>query len=88
MANGKQKIWVSDIIGEDYKKWHNEFVVLDCGTACGKTFFCVRKLGKYAALKGRNILYLCNLYIPTTESRLHGVLVHAFRSFSALFPVW
>lgn len=60
LANGKQKIWVSDLIGEDYKKWHNEFVILDCGTACGKTFFCVRKLGKYAAYKGKKILYLCN----------------------------
>lgn len=39
MANGKQKIWVSDLIGEDYKRWHNEFVILDCGTACGKTYF-------------------------------------------------
>ena len=60
MANGKQKIWVSDLIGEDYKRWHNEFVILDCGTACGKTYFCIRKLGKYAATKKRKILYLCN----------------------------
>lgn len=60
MANGKQKIWVSDLIGEDYKRWHNEFVILDCGTACGKTYFCIRKLGKYAAIKKRRILYLCN----------------------------
>lgn len=60
LANGKQKIWVSDLIGDDYKKWHNEFVILDCGTACGKTFFCVRKLGKYAAYKNKKILYLCN----------------------------
>jgi|GEM_PF-1083235 len=60
MANGKQKIWVSDLIGEDYKKWHNEFVILDCGTACGKTYFCIRRLGKYAATKKRRILYLCN----------------------------
>ena len=60
MANGKQKIWVSDLIGEDYKRWHNEFVILDCGTACGKTYFCIRKLGKYASIKKRRILYLCN----------------------------
>lgn len=60
MANGKQKIWVSDLIGEDYKRWHNEFVILDCGTACGKTYFCIRRLGKYAATKKRKILYLCN----------------------------
>ena len=58
LANSRQnKKWVSDIVGDDYKNWHNEFVILDCGTACGKTYFCVRKLGKYAASKDRNILY-------------------------------
>lgn len=60
MANGKQKIWVSNLIGDDYKKWNNEFIVLDCGTACGKTHFCVKKLGKFAASKNKRILYLCN----------------------------
>lgn len=45
MANGKQKIWVSDLIGNDFKRWNNEFVILDCGTACGKTYFCIRVLG-------------------------------------------
>ena len=29
MANGKQKIWVSDLIGNDFKRWNNEFVILD-----------------------------------------------------------
>lgn len=82
MTNGsKRKIWVSDIIGEDYKKWHNEFVILDCGTACGKTFFCVRKLGKYASIKSRNILYLCNrrklrnqTYRQVRELNLQGTI--------------
>ena len=38
LANGKQnKKWVSDVIGNDYKKWSNEFVVLDCGTGSGKS---------------------------------------------------
>lgn len=61
MTNGnKKKIWVSDIIGDDYKKWKDEFVVLDCGTGCGKTFFCINRLGKYARSKNRKILYLCN----------------------------
>ena len=40
----------------------------------------------YQALKGA--LGLRPVYIPTTESRLHGVLAHAFRSSSAFFPVW
>ena len=38
--------------------------------------------------RGDSKRQLQQVYIPTTESRLHGVLVHAFRSFSALFPVW
>lgn len=59
MANGKQK-WVSDIIGTDYKRWKNEFIVLDCGTGCGKTYFCLRVLGKYAKQSDKQILYLCN----------------------------
>lgn len=60
MANGKQKIWVSDLIGDDFKRWNNEFVILDCGTACGKTYFCINRLGKYAANKKKKLLYLCN----------------------------
>lgn len=61
MTNGsKRKIWVSDIIGEDYKKWKNEYVVLDCGTGCGKSFFCIKVLGAYAKKQNKKILYLCN----------------------------
>ena len=60
MANGRQKMYVSELIGEDYKKWSNEFVVLDCGTGCGKTYFCVNILGKYAKYNKKTILYLCN----------------------------
>lgn len=60
MANGKQKIWVSKIIGDDYKKWEKEFVVLDCGTGCGKSYFALHILGKYAKKEKKRILYLCN----------------------------
>lgn len=59
LANGKQK-WISDIIGESYKKWKNEFVILDCGTGSGKSYFCIRVLGSYAQEAGKKILYLCN----------------------------
>lgn len=59
MANGKQK-WVSEIIGDDYKKWKDEFVVLDCGTGSGKSYFALHILGKYAMKQKRKILYLCN----------------------------
>ena len=59
MASSK-RVWVSTLIGEDYKKWKEEFVVLDCGTGCGKTYFCFFLLGKYAECRQKHILYLCN----------------------------
>lgn len=59
LANGKQK-WVSNIIGTDYKNWKNEFVILDCGTGSGKTYFCLHILGIYAKNQNKKILYLCN----------------------------
>ena len=59
MASSK-RVWVSTLIGEDYKKWKEEFVVLDCGTGCGKTYFCINILGKYAECRQKHILYLCN----------------------------
>lgn len=59
LANGKQ-IWVSNIIGNDYKEWKNEFVVLDCGTGCGKSYFALHVLGNYAKKQKKRILYLCN----------------------------
>lgn len=60
MANGRQKIWVSDIVGDDYKKWKNEFVIFDCATGSGKSYFALHVLGNYASKRGKRILYLCN----------------------------
>ena len=45
---------------EVYKLWKNEFVVLDCGTGCGKTYFSLHVLGNYAKKQKKKILYLCN----------------------------
>lgn len=59
LAKGKQK-WVTTIIGADYKSWKNEFVILDCGTGCGKSYFCIHILGDYAENQKKKILYLCN----------------------------
>ncbi len=59
MAKGEQK-WVSDLIGIDYKRWRDEFIVLDCGTGCGKSYFCLQVLGEHARQEGKQILYLCN----------------------------
>lgn len=60
MSNSSQKIWVTDIVGNNYKKWKNEFIVLDCGTGSGKTHFCLYVLGNYAKVRKKKILYLCN----------------------------
>lgn len=60
LSNSSQRIWVSNIIGTDYKRWKNEFVILDCGTGCGKSYFCLHILGSYAKSQKKKILYLCN----------------------------
>ena len=56
----RNKVWISDLIGEDYKNWKNEFIVLDAGTGCGKTYFSLNVLGRYALHEHKKILYLCN----------------------------
>jgi hypothetical protein len=56
----KDKIYLSDIIGDEYKEWNNEKVILDCGTGRGKTYFILNKLCLYALDKGKSVLYLCN----------------------------
>lgn len=40
-------VWVSDIIGEDFKSWENGRVILDCGTGRGKNEFIIKKLARY-----------------------------------------
>lgn len=52
--------YISDLIGDEYKKWKNESVVFDAGTASGKTYFTLNVLSKYAKLTGKRMLYLCN----------------------------
>lgn len=82
MTNGsKKKLWVSELIGNDYKNWNNEFVILDCGTGCGKSYFCVHVLGNYAKLQRKKILYLCNrrklrnqIYDDVKRSGLRNVI--------------
>lgn len=80
MANGKQN-YVSDLIGEDYKKWNNEFIILDCDTGTGKTYFSIEVLGRYAQENNKTILYLCNrrelreqVYKATRDANLLGVI--------------
>ena len=56
----EKRIWISDLIGERYKTWSNEAIILDAGTGCGKTTFCIEILVDYAKSVGKTVLYLCN----------------------------
>lgn len=56
----KSKVWLSDLVGEDYKRWNKESIIFNCGTGCGKTTFVVKILTPYAKQQGKRILYLCN----------------------------
>lgn len=56
----KSRKWISDIIGDQYKEWKNEYIALDAGTGCGKSYFCINVLGDYAQKFGDRILYLTN----------------------------
>lgn len=54
------RTYVSDLVGEEYKSWDNESIILDCGTGTGKTKFILSVLAKYAYVHNKNMLYLCN----------------------------
>jgi hypothetical protein len=54
------KKYLSDIIGDEYKAWNKEQVILDCGTGRGKTHFVLNKLCLHALKEGKFVLYLCN----------------------------
>lgn len=56
----KERIYVSDVVGDEYKSWNNESIILDCGTGTGKTTFILKDLAKYAFSNNNNMLYLCN----------------------------
>lgn len=55
-----KKLYLSDIIGDAYKSWNNEKVILDCGTGRGKTYFIINALCLYALENNKSVLYLCN----------------------------
>ena len=56
----KNRLFFSDIIGEKYRLWNKEFVILDGGTGSGKTYFIQHILIPYAEKLRKSILYLCN----------------------------
>lgn len=55
-----KRIWVSDVIGEDYKTWKNEFILMGFGTGRGKTTFSLDVYCPWLISQGKTILYLCN----------------------------
>lgn len=73
LAPIEPKLYVSDLVGDDYKSWGNGRVILDCGTGRGKNEFIIKKLtswlvnGFLSGEKQRRILYLCPLNSLHTE---------------------
>lgn len=61
MANSsKKKTWVSELIGNDYKKWNGRIILLACGTGRGKTTFALGTYCKFLLAEGKSVIYLCN----------------------------
>lgn len=53
--------YVSETIGDDYKKWSaGDKVLISQGTGSGKTWFILRVLLKYAKEQGKHLVYFCN----------------------------
>lgn len=74
--------WVSDVIGDDFKKWRTKDkssnfgsyptkVFLEAPTGSGKTYFIINKLLPFAAEQGRNILYLGNRTVLEKQVKKH-----------------
>ena len=54
------KLWVSDLIGNDFYSWNGKRVLLGFGTGRGKTVFALKYYSKYQLEHGQKVLYLCN----------------------------
>jgi len=52
--------YLTDVIGDDYKNWEKGFIFLNAGTGCGKTYFILNVLTKYANENGKTVLLLVN----------------------------
>ncbi len=59
MANSS-KLWVSELIGNDYKRWIGRIILLACGTGRGKTTFALGTYCKFLLAEGKSVIYLCN----------------------------
>lgn len=53
--------WVSDIIGDEYKKWNvGANILLQAQTGAGKTYFITNILIPYLKGQNKRVLYICN----------------------------
>lgn len=65
----KEKVeYVSDMIGDDYKKWwHDKTIFIKTPTGSGKSFFILDKLLEYVVSNSGKILYLVNRKILKSQ---------------------
>ena len=56
----RTKTYIAEKIGEQFREWHNEGIIIASGTDTGKTTFIIEKLIPYAELQQKNVLYLVN----------------------------
>ena len=52
--------YISDIIGQDYLNWNNQYILISSHTGSGKTTFILNQLLPHAIKQNKYILYLCN----------------------------
>lgn len=62
--------YLTDVIGDDYKNWEKGFIFFNAGAGCGKTYFILNVLTKYANENGKTVLLLVN------RSALKNQLIH------------
>ncbi len=57
---GEQVKYLSTLIGDDYKNFHNQLVGFSAGTGTGKSTAILEHIAPYAKEEGKSLLYLCN----------------------------
>ena len=56
----RTKTYIAEKIGEQYREWHSEGVIIASGTDTGKTTFIIETLIPYAEYQQKSVLYLVN----------------------------
>jgi len=74
--------YLSDLIGDQYKGWSGQKVILKAPTGLGKTTFIVKVLLPYFREKGWKLLILCNRKLLRMQYWFD--LVHAYDSYAEL----